>query len=134
MKKLYKTILVDDDATCVFIAQILMKKAGITQGIYTAENGRQALELIERSCQKDYQGKDACCQDLILLDINMPVMNGFEFLEALDQRWGLNPQITRIYLLTSSTNPADVEKASRYAIAGYIEKPLTLEKLISLGL
>jgi CheY-like chemotaxis protein len=134
MKKLYKTILVDDDATCVFIAQMVIKKAGITQKVYTAENGKQALEMIERSCQKDYQGEDACCPELILLDLNMPIMNGFEFLDALDQRWGLNPQITKIYLLTSSTNPNDVEKAKRYAIAGYIEKPLTLEKINSLGL
>jgi CheY-like chemotaxis protein len=133
MKKLYKTLVVDDD-TSLFLTKIILDAAGIAQSVYTAEHGRQALEMIERSCMNDYQGEDACCPELILLDINMPVMNGFEFLEALHERWGLNPEITKIFLLTSSTNSRDVEKASQYPLTGYLEKPLTLEKLIKLGL
>jgi CheY-like chemotaxis protein len=134
MKKVYKALIVDDDTTSIYLTKIIVEKAGITHQIYTAENGQEALEVIETSFLEGHEGQNASWPELILLDINMPVMNGFEFLEAFDQRWGLNPDITKIYLLTSSTDPKDVEKAKQYALAGYIEKPLTLVKLINLGL
>lgn len=72
MQKLTSTLLVDDDETTNFVNEMLLKDMGVTEQILTAHNGQEALELILERCENNE------CPSLILLDINMPVMNGFE--------------------------------------------------------
>lgn len=74
-------------------------------------------------------------KNIILLDINMPEMNGFEFLDALLKHKGINCEQFNIFILTSSLNNKDKEQATQYPILkGYLEKPLdisNLQKLIA---
>ncbi len=89
----------------------------------TARHGREALDIVREKCQKEQ------CPELILLDIHMPVLDGFGFLEELQNSADLNSAALRIVLLSSSTHALDVAKAKEYPVFDFIEKPLTLEKL-----
>jgi CheY-like chemotaxis protein len=125
MRKLNHILLVDDDTINNFINEKLLKKLDIANKISVSLNGEEAITLLKKICD----GQDEICPELILLDINMPVMDGFEFLEKYK---GLNfpeKQSVIIVMLTTSTNPNDTERLNRAGISGYINKPLTEDKI-----
>ncbi len=98
----------------------------ITTHIKVACTGKDALEMIQEQWQftGPYIQRDN--RKLILLDINMPGMDGFEFLEISSE---LNLPNTYVAVLSSSSLEADRTKASQYHVIDYIEKPLTRTKL-----
>ena len=84
MQKLTCALLVDDDSTANYLNTLLLKRLAVTDKILVALNGQEALDMLAIHC------RDATpdCPALILLDIKMPVMDGFAFLAAYDQlRW-----------------------------------------------
>ena len=123
MEKLTSTLLVDDDETTNFVNQMLLKDMGVTEQVLTAHNGQEALELIQQRCRQ------GLCPELILLDINMPVMNGFEFLEEFEQLEFANKQSVVIVMLTTSLNPQDMNHLQKLPNDGFLNKPLT-EKMV----
>ena len=123
MNKLSCILLVDDDATTNFVNQILLEDLGVVHQVLVAENGWQALQLIK------LQGGNDNCPQLILFDINMPEMNEFEFLEAFEELEFLQKESIVIVILTTSMNPGDVERLQKTNIKGFINKPLTEEKV-----
>jgi len=133
MKKLNSVLLIDDDMATNFISKMIIKKVGITDHIETVLNGKQALDYLTNSGQ--YQKKDNVFPRpmLILLDINMPVMDGWEFAEAFEKLDENQKVGIIIIMLTSSLNPDDKEKASNFkAISGFHNKALTIEGLTSI--
>ena len=124
MQKLTCVLLVDDDDVTNFVHESLIDEMSITDKVLEAKNGRKALDLIQ---QEELRAMN--CPSLILLDINMPVMNGFEFLEAYQQFDEELKQAVIIVMLTSSLNPKDVERAKNSGVAEFLDKPLTEEKL-----
>jgi CheY-like chemotaxis protein len=119
------TLLVDDDSINNFINQRLIEEMEITGQLSLAENGLEALAYI-----REHGNDDLKCPRLILLDINMPVMDGFEFLQEFENLEFANKEKVKIVMLTTSTSQKDVDKLDGHKIAGYINKPLTEEKLI----
>jgi CheY-like chemotaxis protein len=117
------TLLVDDDEATNYLNENLFTRMGATEKLLVARNGLEALRLITQNCP----GLD--CPTLILLDINMPIMDGFEFLEAYKQLDFEQKQSVVIVMLTSSLNLVDVEKVRQANIAGFINKPLTKKAL-----
>jgi CheY-like chemotaxis protein len=87
-------------------------------------NGRQALETIQQE-----KAKDNINPMLILLDLNMPVMNGFEFLEAYQQYEEALKRGVAIVILTTSLNPKDIERVKDKGVVEFLNKPLAQDKL-----
>jgi CheY-like chemotaxis protein len=113
--------LIDDDNVTNMLNRFFLEehftKLNITAFVYAQD----ALNALIQSVQKP---------DVIFLDINMPVMNGWEFLEALGKSIAANDSIPQIYLLSSSLDPSDKHKASQIKLVnGFISKPLEIEKL-----
>lgn len=119
MTKIIKCImLVDDNNDDNFFHEREIKKAGMDYCVVTKNSGRAALNYLK--------SKEEPRVDLIFLDINMPGMNGWEFLEEYNQ---LDEELKGeviIVMLTTSDNPDDLTKAKTYSIVSdYITKPLT---------
>jgi CheY-like chemotaxis protein len=114
MKK--KILLVDDEPISHFINIKAIEMAGIDSDIKTVSNGSEALEYLEEK---------AAAPDVIFLDIDMPVMDGFGFLRSFKEMEIENKDRVKIIILTSSFNHEDVEKAMSFGIETFLAKPLT---------
>jgi len=127
MKKFKSVLLVDDDPTINFVHKLFLTEWGITDQIYTAANGQEALEFLE---QNEEFGQHP--PSMILLDINMPVMNGFEFLEAYEGLPDKKKASVVMAMLTTSLHEKDREKASKFVnLDSYMSKPLEKEQLMT---
>ncbi len=124
MLPLPSILLVDDDATTNFLNQVLIEEINAADRVLVAENGHEALRLLDQSCQPG----SPICPVLILLDVNMPVMNGFEFLDAYVQLPPTQHQ-AKVVMLTTSLLPRDLERVQLLPVASILNKPLTPEKL-----
>ena len=112
--------LVDDDPINNLINKRLLGKVDISKNILEFQDAEDALVEIERIPKDE--------QVLILLDINMPVMNGWEFLDKYSTFFPFRKD--RIVILSSSIDFLDRQKAKEYEIVyGFLEKPLTLDKI-----
>ena len=120
------TLLVDDDDTTNFLNQKLLQRMAICDQVLVAGNGQEALNLLHAHCEPL---TSPACPALILLDINMPLMNGIDFLKAYAQRPARENPTVVIIMLTTSLNPTDVEQIQGLPIAGYLTKPLTRDKI-----
>lgn len=122
--RLNSVLLVDDDKINNYINERLIKKLNFSESIKVVTNGQEAIEYLEGELSLDRP-----LPQLILLDINMPVMDGFEFIEAF-KKIKYNQRVV-IVVLTTSTNYKDIEKINNAEeVAGYINKPLTEQKLL----
>lgn len=127
--KLNCILLVDDDEPTNFLNKMVLEDVDCAETIKVADSGQNALEYLENA---EGPNGNPSSPDLIFLDINMPAMNGWEFLErysSLDKRHKANVVIV---MLTTSLNPDDRAKASSMPdVSGFETKPLTPEKLQS---
>lgn len=111
-----RVLLIEDNEITNFISREVLKKEGFTE-VHEVLNGMEAYKFLEKDCP-----------DIIFLDINMPVMDGWEFLKEKESK-ALCKNV-KIFVLTSSGHPDDKIKASSYtSVVEYFEKPLTKEKL-----
>ncbi len=127
MNQISCTLLVDDDSINNFINQQLIEDLAVTQSLCLASNGLEALEYLKKNCEQD-----KACPDLILLDINMPVMDGFEFLEEFSTLQLPNKEKIKVVMLTTSTSHKDAQRLKEFKIDGFINKPLTEAKILEL--
>jgi CheY-like chemotaxis protein len=123
LSPLSSVLLVDDDDTTNFLNEQLLKRLGVVDRVLVARNGEEALMVLAEACGST--GKT--CPVLILLDINMPVMNGIEFLEAYQPQLPARPII--VVALTTTSHPADIARLHELSIASIITKPLTKNKV-----
>ncbi len=124
MKHTFDTVLlVDDDEITNFINEEVLQKIDIASHIHSLQDGTEALEYIHRH----WMNENIPLKKLLLLDINMSHMNGFELLENLPPVADLT-----IIILTTSQHRRDKELAEKYQVLAYVEKPLTQQKLAHL--
>lgn len=115
-----KILLVDDDKAANFLNRLTLKASHVSCAVDEALDGKHALNLLEQTGD---------CPDLIFLDINMPVMDGFQFLDEFDARGKCHGRC-HIYVLTSSVRDEDRHAALGYEhVKGYFEKPLSPEHI-----
>ncbi len=122
-KKLIDILLVEDDAVDVMTVQRAFKKSKVSNPLHIAGNGIEALDLL-RSVESPIRSSRC----LILLDLNMPKMNGIEFLKELRQ----DPEFRKmpVIVLTTSDQEKDRVEAYNLHVAGYILKPVTFAKFV----
>lgn len=124
-QKLNCILLIDDDEATNFLHKIVIRKLNCTENIVSIQSAKLALEYL-----KSEEDNEHPKPDLIFLDINMPAMNGWEFLEEYKKLDESKKGGILIVMLTSSLNPDDKEKSKKYKeINKFLGKPLTPDTL-----
>jgi CheY-like chemotaxis protein len=125
--KLNCILLIDDDEPTNFLTRLTLEEMDCANVINTVENGVEALAYLNKTMSGD---PDYPRPDLIFLDINMPAMNGWEFLEQYARIDVLQKANVVIVMLTTSLNPDDRNKAEKNPdVTGFELKPLLSEKV-----
>ncbi len=121
--------VVDDDLIYQTIINKLIQKSGVFSAHSSFINGKEAMTSLNNTLEVDNDN----LPDIILLDINMPVMDGWEFMEEIKMiKSKINKQII-IYIVSSSIAIEDRNKSKTFSdIIGYIPKPVTVNDLISI--
>ncbi|MEZ4883532.1 MAG: response regulator [Chitinophagales bacterium] len=121
MKTINSVLLIEDNEITNFYNKHLFIKNGFVEDVKIATNGKKALEYLYSAENKP---------DLILLDLNMPVMNGFEFLDEYEKMDSEVREGIVICVLTTSLHEEDLEKAKKYeVISQYCKKPLSADQI-----
>jgi CheY-like chemotaxis protein len=127
----FSFIIIDDSELDRFVTQKFLEHSNRDLAIKAFQNAQHALEIIRENIDEDSSGPT-----IILLDLQMPFMSGFDFVEEFEKfpaEVKKNYSIAVLSILTPTTNPADLHKILTYkAVNSIIEKPLTREKLLSL--
>ncbi len=120
-----KVLIVDDDLIVLYLHRIVLEDCNIAQNPMTAEHGKEAIEMLLSDPDFDKTNY------LIFLDINMPVMGGWEFLEVI-QNTPLNEKVF-VVMVTSSLDAKDYKKAITYSqVVSFLEKPLSEQVCVPL--
>lgn len=117
--------IIDDDPISVFGMKRSMKKVNFAKTIEVYHNGQEAIDGITSMVEAGQQ-----IPSVIFLDLNMPIMDGWEFLENFIKIPNYNTDSVTIFIVSSSVNPRDIIRAKEYSIVNnYILKPIKPEDL-----
>ena len=125
MKKVNNMYVIDDDKIYHFLLKNLFKQNGIDVTPVFFSNGHDAIESIKQNKDGD------TLPDLILLDVNMPIMDGWQFLEEYSKISDSLVKFSTIYMISSSNDEQDINKAKKYStlVKEYFLKPICREDL-----
>jgi two-component system nitrate/nitrite response regulator NarL len=119
-------VLIDDSDIDLFVQRRFIELSGFARRVITFRSSREALNYLSDSNLKEHP-------DLIFLDLNMPEVDGFSFLEQYNSRVTNSP--TRVIILTSSSSSLDRDKAATYSnVIAFLSKPLTESNLTEIDL
>ena len=122
---------IDDDPIASFIFGLTIKKSGLSKEFVAFNSSVEALEYFET--QKSITKDEQSIPNLIFLDLEMPEMDGWEFLTAFNSQYSNDFPNVRIIILSSSVNPEDIEKGkSIQSVIDFYQKPLKVDKLMEL--
>lgn len=127
-KKLNSVLLVDDDEITNFIHERIIQASNCIEQINATQTGKDALEYLQRQYEEGFPKPD-----LILLDINMPGMNGWEFLSKFRRLPDHLKNDITIVMLTTSQNPDDETRASKIPeVSDFLRKPLSIKAIYTI--
>jgi len=127
MKKIKTACIIDDDPIFIYGTKRLMEEVDFCDTVLVFQNGQDAIDGLHKITES---GEKLPC--VIFLDLNMPVMNGWEFLEDFMKIPNRNREKVVIYIISSSVDPRDLERIKNYEVVNnYILKPISKEDLES---
>jgi CheY-like chemotaxis protein len=121
MNRVVKILLIEDDTLDQIDVRRALDKKSILYRLKIAKNGEEALAILAGTSDDIFNGNP----DIILIDLNMPKLNGFEFLARIKTIDTLKD--IKVFILTTSDDKDDKERAASLGVSGYITKPLKLE-------
>lgn len=126
MKK--SVLIIDNDPIYRTISQKIIEKLDLAETIFVEKNGYTAIQFLTNVIENKHQ-----LPEVIFLDIEMPVMNGWEFMDEYCKFEKKQLSEINIYIVSSSISQVDKDKANSYSeIKGFISKPLTIDTLKSI--
>lgn len=129
MAHIENVLLIDDDNIFNFINKKIITMENFAQKVSSHTNGNKALADLKKICDAGGTG----FPDIIFLDINMPHMDGWEFLDEFEKMPENCIEKSKVYMLTSSIDPNDIEKSKTYkTVKDFISKPLSEQTLANL--
>lgn len=128
MKNHNNIAVIDDDEIYVYMTKRIIEKTQIFKKVLVFNNGLEGLNFIKEHFN-DYN----YLPELILLDLSMPIMNGWQFLDEFVKLYPNNESQIKIYLSTSSISPDDVDRAKKIsAVSNYLVKPISKRHFIEM--
>lgn len=127
MNKPIMALLVDDDPINNFLSKAVLTRTGIVEEIHEEINGKNGLIFLQK-----YYAVHRYLPELILLDLNMPIMNGFEFLKEFNNEFHLLKEKVKIVILSASMSEREKAEALALGVHHFIDKPLSEEALSKL--
>ncbi len=126
-------MLIDDNEIDNLINQKMIEAASITEHIYVHTGAKSAIEFLKNMEKLDVA--DKVLPDVIFLDIDMPLMDGFQFLDEFEKLTSFTQKKCKIAMLTSSINPQDFNRSKKYVnVKLYLNKPLTHASIMGLNI
>lgn len=126
MKKINQACIIDDDPIFVFGLKRLLIKAELCSEFLLFENGKEAIDGIS-----ELISENSALPEIIFLDLNMPIMDGWDFLDEF-VKFSPAQKIT-LFIVSSSVHEADIKRAEKYeAVSQYVIKPITSAELMKL--
>lgn len=128
---LNKILCIDDDAITLMLCKKVITKAEFSNEIDTALNGEDALKYLDNIIKIKHDDTNIVLPQLIFLDLNMPIMNGWEFLDVFSQENYKSTFFdTKVIILSSTIDPKDIEKSKSYSmVTDFLSKPISKEML-----
>lgn len=130
MSKYNAVMLIDDNEIDNLINQKMIEAADLAKYIYTHTGAKSAIEFLRNVESLEDELTNQVLPNVIFLDIDMPLMDGFQFLDEFEKLHKSTKEHCKIIMLTSSINPQDVSKSKKYtSVKEYINKPLSQDSL-----
>jgi CheY-like chemotaxis protein len=128
--KFHAVMLIDDNEIDNLINQKMIEASGIAEHIFVHSGAKSAIEFLKNIEKLAKSSITVYLPELIFLDIDMPLMDGFQFLDEFDKLTETIKNHCKIVMLTSSLNPQDMNKAKKNKhVMKYLNKPLTQDNL-----
>jgi CheY-like chemotaxis protein len=120
-------LCIDDDPITIMLSKMVMTRAAYAKEIVTAQNGEEALAYLDGLMATE----NSPIPNLIFLDLNMPIMGGWEFLDAFSQeKYRTYFANCKVVVLSSTIDPRDIEKSKSYSmVLDFMSKPISKELL-----
>lgn len=119
----FNVLLIDDSEADNYLHELVINEMGFADEVRSVPHGKAALEFLRSAAS---EGDPDEFPRLIFLDINMPVMDGWQFLKAFEAESGDWPDTVVVTMLSTSRDPRDLERSSAHAsVRAYVSKPLT---------
>ncbi|WP_339707529.1 response regulator [uncultured Kriegella sp.] len=125
MKRIESTCIIDDDPIFVYGTKRVMREVDFCNEIMVFENGQDAIDALTEMVEQHKE-----LPEIIFVDLNMPIMNGWEFLEDFVKIPNKSREEVTVYIISSSVDPRDLERIKSYKVVNnYILKPISTNDL-----